>query len=128
MIGRRWISFVVMLGVLFHAYALVRHNTTMINAHIERASLVADLHVLCNPSGSNTIDSATLPDIPRPTDAQHECPVCAGLAVAILNPEPVAEPHYLAFDLPALRPTAHAAPVGSPRTFIPPVRGPPSLA
>ena len=127
MIRRRWISCVVMLGVLLHAYALVRHNGVMLNAHLQRASLVADLHALCNPTGASAIDTAGLPDVPLPTDAQNGCPMCPGLVFAAVLPEPIAEPHYLAFDPPVLRSIAQAPPISHPRTLSPPVRGPPSL-
>lgn len=128
MAWRGWISGVVMLGVLMHAIAVVRHNTVMLSAHLQHASLAADLHILCNPSGSGNIDSASLPDLPRPADAQNDCPICVGLAFAVMTPTPSTEPSYLVFDPPMLRPTAEAAPVGHRRILLPPVRGPPSLA
>ena len=132
---RRWISYVVMLGVLLHAYALVRHNTVMLTAHLSHGALLSDLGILCQPSAmigeqmASTPDAASsdLPHIPRPVDAQHDCPICSGLATVALLPTPSAEPYYLAFDPPALRPTAQAAPIVQLRTLSPPVRGPPSL-
>ena len=135
MIRRRWISCVVMLGVLLHAYALVRHNTVMLTAHLSHGALLSDLGVLCQPStmadqsaGMMGTDASELPYIPRPADAQHDCPICSGLAAIAALPAPDAAPHYLVFDPPALRPTTEAAPAVLPRTLSPPVRGPPSLA
>lgn len=133
---RRWISCVVMLGVLLHAYALVRHNTVMLTAHLSHSALLSDLGILCQPSmamreqstGMTGAASSELSHVPRPADAQHDCPICSGLAALAALPVPDAEPHYLVFDPPALRPTTQAAPVVQSRTLSPPVRGPPSLA
>jgi hypothetical protein len=125
---RRMISFVLLLGVLLHAHALVRHNGVMLGAHLQRATLIADLLVICHPSGTGTIDAASLPDIPRPTDAQNNCPICSnlGATLALVAPSPV--PTHIAFypaersPLPAGRGTELL------RTFIPPARGPPGIA
>jgi hypothetical protein len=122
------ISFVVLLGVLLHAQAFVRHNGVMLDAHLQRGSLIAGLLVICHPSGTGTIDAASLPDIPRPTDAQNDCPICSsfGTAWALTAPNPV--PTHIAFHpaepspLPARRGTELL------RTFIPPARGPPGIA
>lgn len=124
---RRLMSFVVLLGVLLHAQALVRHNSVMLDAHLKRASLIADLLVICHPSGTGTIDAASLPDVPRPTDAENDCPLCSGLGPAVALLPPDLTPTYIAF-LPA-----HPIPlpvVGRPellRAFIPPATGPPLL-
>ena len=85
---RRAVSYLVVLGVLLHAAAFVRHNTVMLEAHVLRASLVADLMVFCHPNGTNSVDPANLPDVPVPTDAQERLPdllrprLCAGAANA----------------------------------------------
>lgn len=124
---RRLISFAVLLGVLMHAHAIVRHNGVMLDAHLQRASLIADLVLICHPSGTGTMDPASLPDVPRPTDAQNDCPICSGFAHAVALPPPVFVPYYLVFQpaqplpLPAIRRVELA------RAIIPPARGPPSI-
>jgi hypothetical protein len=125
---RRLISFAVLLGVLMHAHALARHNGVMLDAHLQRTSLIADLVLICHPNGTGTIDPANLPDVPRPTDAQNDCPICSGIAHAVALPPPLFVPTYVVFlpaqpfPLPAIR---RVEPV---RAFIPPPRGPPSFA
>ncbi len=125
---RRLMSLVVLLGVLMHAHAVVRHNGVMLDAHLQRASLIADLLVICHPSGTSTVDTASLPDVPRPTDAQNNCPLCSGLGPAIALPSPDLVPRYVAL-LPA-QPVPLRAVHGTEllRTFIPPARGPPLFA
>jgi len=125
---RRLISFVVLLGVLLHAQAIVRHNGIMLDAHLQRASLVADLIVICHPSGTGTIDAASLPDVPLPSDAENNCPLCSGLGPAIALPPPIFIPYYVAFE-PA-RPSPLPVIYGTEllRAFIPPARGPPLFA
>jgi hypothetical protein len=125
---RRLISFAVLLGVFMHAHALARHNGVMLDAHLQRASLVADLVLICHPSGKGTVDPADLPDVPQPTDAQNDCPICSGLAHATALPPPIFVPTYLVFlpaqplPLPAIRGVEPAC------AWIPPARGPPSIA
>lgn len=125
---RRLISFVVLLGVLLHAHAIVRHNGIMLDAHLQRASLVADLIVICHPSGTGTVDAASLPDVPLPSDAENNCPLCSGLGPAVALPPPAFTPYYVAFApaRPSPPPAIHGKAL--PRTFIPPARGPPLFA
>ena len=125
---RRVVSFVLVLGVLAHAIALVRHNGVMLEAHMNRAMLVADLMVICHPSGSSTVDKVALPDVPVPSDAQNDCPICGGLAATVALVVPELAPHYLKFDPPSLRPTYVTAPIDVFPVLLPPVRGPPALA
>jgi hypothetical protein len=125
---RRLISFVVLLGVLMHAHAVARHNGVMLDAHLQRTSLIADLLVICHPSGTGTVDAASLPDVPRPTDAQNNCPLCSGLGLAFALPPPDFVPFYVAFHpvQPSPLPVVRSAELL--RTFIPPARGPPLVA
>ena len=125
---RRVVSHRVVLGVLLHAAALVRHNAVMLDAHLLRGSLIADLMVICHPSGTSSVDPASLPDVPVPTDAQNGCPVCSGLALAVALPTPDLTPHFVAFDPPRLSPVIVAAHHPLPRALLPPSRGPPTLA
>lgn len=125
---RRLISFAILLGVLMHAHAIARHNGVMLDAHLQRATLIADLVLICHPSGTGTVDPANLPDVPRPTDAQNDCPICSGLTHTVALPPPVFVPTYVVFQtthplpLPAIRGIELA------RAFIPPARGPPRIA
>jgi hypothetical protein len=125
---RRLISFVVLLGMLLHAHALVRHNGVMLDAHLQRATLIADLLVICHPSGTGTIDAANLPDIPRPTDAQYNCPICSHLGTVVALPAHSPVPTSMAFHSVARSPLPAARGTELLRTFIPPARGPPSIA
>ena len=125
---RRVVSFVLVLGVFAHATALVRHNAVMLEAHLNRAMLIADLMVICHPSGASTVDRAVLPDVPIPTDAQNNCPICSGLASTVALAAPELAPHYLKFDPPLQRLVHVAAPIDTSPTLLPPVRGPPALA
>jgi hypothetical protein len=125
---RRAVSYLVVLGVLLHATAVVRHNAVMLDAHLLRASLIADLMVICHPSGNSSVDPAYHPDVPVPTDAQNGCPVCSGLAFALALPPPDLTPHFVAFDPPRLRAVIVAAHRPLPRAILPPSRGPPNLA
>lgn len=125
---RRVVSFVLVLGVLAHAIALVRHNGVMLEAHMNRAMLIADLMVICHPSGTSTVDKAVLPDVPVPADAQNNCPICGGLAATVALAVPEMAPHYLKFDPPIQRPTHVAALIDRSPAVLPPVRGPPALA
>jgi hypothetical protein len=125
---RRMISFVVLAGVLLHAHALVRHNGVMLDAHLQRSALIAGLLIICHPSGSGTIDAASLPDIPQPTDAQNNCPICSNLGTAWVLPAHNPVPAHIAFhpaEISAL-PARRSAELL--RTFIPPARGPPGIA
>lgn len=125
---RRMISFVVLAGVLLHAHAFVRHNGVMLDAHLQRSALIAGLLVICHPGETGAIDAASLPDIPRPSDAQNNCPICSSLGTAWALPAHNPVPAHIAFH-PAER-SALPARRGAEllRTFIPPARAPPGIA
>lgn len=127
---RRLMSYLLVLGVLAHATALVRHNAVMLEAYSQRAMLIADLMVICHPSGtgSGTVDVAVVPDVPVPTDAQNNCPICGGLAVDVALAAPELTPHYLRFDPPEQRPARIAVSTSGSHALLPPARGPPALA
>ncbi|MFN3745264.1 MAG: DUF2946 family protein [Hyphomicrobiaceae bacterium] len=125
---RRFISFVVLLGVMLHAHALVRHNSVMLDAHLLRTTLIADLLSICHPSGTGTVDAASLPDVPRPTDAQNDCPLCSGLGSAVALPAPDLLPYHVAFQPARLSPLPVIRGTELLRSFIPPARGPPRTA
>ena len=125
---RRLISFAVLLGVLMHAHAIVRHNGVMLDAHLQRATLIADLVLICHPNGTGTVDPASLPDVPLPTDAQNDCPICSGLAHALALPPPVFVPTYVVFQPAKPRPLPAIRGIELARAFIPPARGPPLSA
>jgi hypothetical protein len=122
---RRVAAVLALFGVLLHAGASVRHQAVMLDAQRQHQALVTDLHKLCNPGGA--VDSASVPHIPLPTDAQTGCPVCAGFAsvFALVAPS-------FAFALgpperPSYQRVAVAVPPERPR-FHPTARGPPDQA
>lgn len=125
--SRTWICLMALIGVLLHAGALARHNGVMVSAQMQHQALVADLHQLCNPA-AGPVDPASLPSVPRPSDAQNGCPVCSGLAAPLIVPAP----HMVALRASLGQPD-HPAPIAAvlselPRSLHPPARGPPSLA
>jgi hypothetical protein len=116
-----------MLAVLLHGGAIVRHNGVMLGALLDHAALTADLAALCQ-SGAAT-DASTvgdLPSIPKPTDAQHGCPVCSGQCplFAFAAPEPAA-PVAIAVACQWQAP-APAVLVPASHSVCPPARAPPS--
>ncbi len=78
---RRVAAVLALFGVLLHAGASVRHQSVMLDAQRQHQALVTDLHALCNPGSG--VDQASVPYVPRPSDAQSGCPICSGLASAI---------------------------------------------
>jgi hypothetical protein len=115
------------LAVLVHGGALVRHNGVMLGAHLEHAALTADIGALCQ-SGAATDASqlGELPSIPKPTDAQHGCPVCSGQCPVFALEAPVAPaPVVLAVACQwQASPRSSLAPATHP--VCPPARAPPS--
>jgi len=127
--SRKWISVLAMLGVLWHAGAIARHNAAMTGAAFQHQALLTGLSQLCR--GSMTADvlaAAELPYVPKPSDVQHDCPICSGLspAVALAAPElpsiVLAPPVAIAFhaDTRCIPESGHAV--------CPPARGPPAVA
>src|SRR5262245_1172240 len=122
---RRIAAVLALFGVLLHAGASVRHQSVMLDSQRQHQALVADLHALCNPGSG--VDQASLPYLPRPSDAQSGCPICSGLAAvfALATPGFVLAPvsRALAPD----RPLTVAA-LTEWRRAHPPARGPPAQA
>lgn len=123
----RWIiSLLAVLGVLAHAGALVRHNAVMVDAHLQHQALVADLQVICHSGGPGSSEPATIPDIPRPSNADNGCPLCSGLAsafaLAALDAPCLASPYAV---LEGYKPLAATRVLGQSPATLPPVRGPP---
>lgn len=75
---RTWTVIVALLGVLLHAGVLVRHHGIVLGAHLLEQALASDPS-FCRSDGA---PSAGLPGVPKPSDAQSDCPVCAGQAPA----------------------------------------------
>jgi hypothetical protein len=118
---------VATLAVLLHGGALVRHHGVMLGALLEHAALTADLTALCHSgAAADASKLGELPPIPKPTDAQHGCPVCSGQCplFALEAPElpaPVTIAvacHWQAVPPASLAPASHAV--------CPPARAPPS--
>ena len=124
---RRWIAFLATLAVLLHGGAIVRHNGIMLGAHLEHATLTADVAALCQIGAARDASKlGELPSIPKPTDAQHGCPICSGQCpvFALDAPAPTAPVvivvacHWQAPPLASLAPATHPV--------CPPARAPPS--
>lgn len=64
------------LSMLLHAAAIIRHHTVMVRAEIQYQDLAHSFSHMCLPGA--TQDEA--PTIPRPTNAEFGCPICAGVA------------------------------------------------
>lgn len=122
---RRVAAVLALFGVLLHAGASARHQSVMLDAMRQHQALVTDLHALCNPGGA--VDLASVPYVPRPTDAQTGCPVCSGLASIFALSEPGFTLVLGARERPKYQRVAVAAPPERPR-FHPPARGPPAQA
>ena len=115
------------LAVLLHGGAIVRHNGIMLGAHLEHAALTADLATPCQIGAATDASKlGDLPSIPKPTDAQHGCPVCSGQCpvFALDAPAPTAPVvivvacHWQAPPLTSHAPATHSV--------CPPARAPPS--
>jgi hypothetical protein len=126
MLLRRWIGLLAVLGVLLHAGAVLRHHAVMVDAELQHQGLLADLHQICKAGGTGSVDTASLPDVPRPSNSQNGCPICSGLATAFALPTPEAAPLPVLFEAPVRRPIAVAAIIGQTPAKLPPARGPPS--
>lgn len=129
MLLRRWISLLALLGVLWHAGALVRHNAVMAGAHLQHQALVTDLQVICHSGGPGAAEPANLPHIPRPYDVEFGCPICSGVAsaFALIGPEPV----VLTAELSSKQiepPVLVASLAVAPERLLPPARAPPATA
>ena len=122
---RRVAAVLALFGVLLHAGASVRHQAVMLDAQRHHQALVTDLHKLCNPGGA--VDAASVPYVPRPTDAQTGCPVCSGLASAFALVTPSFALVLASGEPVPDQPRTVAALVERPRAH-PPARGPPAQA
>jgi hypothetical protein len=77
---RSWTAVVAILGVLLHAGALVRHHGNMQGTHLLAQALAVDpSFCLGDPDAPWP---ANLPGVPKPSDGQSGCPICAGQAPA----------------------------------------------
>ncbi len=95
---RRLLSAVLVMGILAHAAAVVRHGAMVIgsistatNAPVATnittsviAALEADLKVaICHPGSEASVDGRD-----GPARQQSDCPMCTGLACAFMLPAP----------------------------------------
>jgi len=118
-----------MIGVLLHAGALVRHNGSMLGAHLQYRTLVSDLLIFChNGSDPSAKTLADLPSVPKPSDAQNGCPICSGQvpACALTGPEiaVLPSPEFIASGWTA--PLQYRVLLQGSALW-PPARGPPAL-
>ncbi len=124
---RLWINWIALVGVLMHAALVVRHHQVMLSAELERQGLLGSLAAICHSDGqTRALPDAELPSIPAPYDQTSHCPLCIGLASAVVlaKQTELDAPVRLAsalvelprYDQPALRVAG----------FRPPTRGPPA--
>lgn len=122
---RRAIAFLAIIGVLFHAAAVVRHGVMMLSLTAAPAahSLAADLTVICHGAVEAAEDGKGTTGAPG-TVAKH-CPLCTtGAAAASL-----AVPEIFELAAPALAATHQFIRVDirseQLKRIRPPGRGPP---
>lgn len=86
---RRWLTIVGILGVVFHADLIVRHNAVMVSAKLEHGALVSALAVICHGTGASIdkTDSSEIPFVPAPSQA-GQCPDCGTLCGFAITPVP----------------------------------------
>jgi hypothetical protein len=134
---RRIVAILAVVGMLLHAFALVRHATVMMAHEFADASAVsgtsspalqaleADLKALCHierNAARAQSDGGT-----APVSGKSSCPICTGLcaAVALTTPDiqfvSPASPPVAEFELP------RDQRVEQHKRIRPPGRGPPSL-
>lgn len=127
--ARRWISVLAALGVLLHAGAIVRHNAIMTGAALQYQALLIGLTQHCHGGAAGgALVSGDLPYLPRPSDADHGCPICSGLAqaVALIGPEPVVDFRQVPAAIVQAGETSGRLGLG--HAVCPPARGPPAVA
>lgn len=131
---RQMISAVVVMGLIAHAFAIVRHGAMVISKSPASfatlappsaiAALEADLKTaICHPGSSQSGSDDNAPVSPR-----NECPICAGLVFAFIMPPP----QVATLALPELHGIV-AFPASDQRVtrqrFLRPAsRGPPAIA
>jgi hypothetical protein len=126
---RAWATIVAVLGVLLHAGMLVRHHGLVLSAHLLEQVLASNLATFCHGGADAASRSpGSLPDIPKPSDAQSGCPVCSGQAPAFA----LVAPDYLEAPARFAAATSWTEPErANPalrRAVCPPARGPPASA
>lgn len=124
---RHWVSIVAVVSVLLHAGLLVVHNTAMLAAMTQPAS-VLEFSAICSNGHATKLTPAQNPGLPVPAKNASHCPACIGAApvVAVLGDDAwqYHAPPVAAAEFPVL------ADSGASRSgaALPPVRAPPSHA
>ncbi len=82
---RRLATVFALMGVLLHAYTLVRHAPMEVAAKLQHTGLVSALATICHNTGESA--QFEIPYVPVPSTGQ-KCPDCVGVAgtVAIVPP------------------------------------------
>lgn len=137
---RRIVAILAVVGMLLHAFALVRHATVMMAHEFADAAVAsaasrtpstalqafeADLSAICHTDRGGT---RAQPDSGQaPESGKSSCPICTGLCAAVALTTPViqfvspASPPVAEFELP------RDQRVEQHKRIRPPGRGPPSL-
>ena len=140
---RRIVSFVALLSVMLHAYALVGHNAMMLRsststqaATAAQSSIFAQidlLSIICRANGgydadgSQSVSGSNQKPGQKHNKGSSSCPVCSGIAMAhAVIPPPLVVVHLLR-GYSVIEPSAHVAITHLARAALPPARGPPSL-
>lgn len=102
---RHWVSIVAVFSVLLHAGLLVVHNTAMLAAMTQPAS-VLEFSAICSSGRATKLTPAQNPGLPVPAKNASQCPICMGAApvVAVLSDDAwqCHAPFVAAAELPVL--------------------------
>lgn len=134
-VARKWLSFVAMVGVLVHAYALARHNASMLARSAAPIAIAAQSVTVARtawtaaglPVDAFQLCLAAEPSAPGSGGGTtSDCPLCNGTPVAAVPPPLVTvaavPPQSTAVALPRdERSDRHIV-------IRPPARGPPARA
>jgi len=73
---RKLATVAALMGVLLHAYGLVRHAPMEVAAKLQHTGLVSALATICHNSGESS--QIEIPFVPLPATG-HKCPDCVGV-------------------------------------------------
>jgi hypothetical protein len=122
---RRLATVAALMGVLLHAYALVRHAPMEVAAKLQHTGLVSSLATICHNSGDS--GRFEIPYVPLPATGQ-KCPECVGVAGTLaIEPPGVVVAKQVEAQTIRMRRFADVV-VERSAGRQPPPRGPPAIA
>ena len=80
--GKRWPTYLALLGVLLHASLVVQHGSASLARSLDHEMHVAALGVICHGGAAVPVPASDIPSLPQPKTDWSFCPLCAGLAPA----------------------------------------------